>query len=214
MKDKQEKSELSWDGYKVTFDYYQRYLKEKERRGLSRYDLDFTDLLYASNYKAGSGSIQENLLIPEGQDKLEQYSGFLKRLTNSFGTVSLSKLDNKGLELLLDYASEMIVLCTKYHIKGLGVPYCSALVHLHFPNLIPVLDRNALLGLELVTCESIPKSGQIMKIEQHYKDLITSMYERLIVSGVTLRELDREVFLKGQETWSQYNKSKAPKLSR
>lgn len=207
MKDKQEKSKLSWDSYKITFDYYQVYLKQKEERGLSRYDLDFTDLLYASNYKAGSGSIQENLLVPEGQDKLEQYSGFLKRLNNSFGTVSLGQLDNEALGLLLTYTKEMIGLCAKYHIKGLGVPYCSALVHLHFPNLIPVLDRNALLGLELITCENIPKSGQIMKIEQYYETLIKSMYERLTMSGVTLRELDREVFLKGQWTWSQYNNS-------
>lgn len=205
---KQGESKSSWDTYKVTFDYYQFYLNQKEERGLSRYNLDFTDLLYASNYKAGSGSIQENLLISEGQDKLEQYSGFLKRVNNSFGVISLGELDNEGLALLLKYAKEMVVLCVKYHIKGLGVPYCSALVHLHFPNLIPVLDRNALLGLELITCEKIPKSGQVMKIEQYYEDLIKSMYEILTVSGVTLRELDRKVFFEGQWAWSQHNKSK------
>lgn len=198
----QEASVSTWDNYAITLKSYQTYLKQKVKAGKSQYDLDFTDLLYASNYKAGSGSIQEDFSNPKSKANLTLYGDLLKEIHGSFNERGLESLDEEGLGKLVSYADRMVELCSAHHVKGLGVPYCSALFHMHFPDLFPVLDRNVLLGIgDIVEMNNIQKSGQIWKIERYYEGLIRKLYAYLINSTKSLRDADRELFSKGKKIY-------------
>jgi hypothetical protein len=88
-----EKQDIStWDNYKITFDSYQAYLQQKVKLSRSKYELDFVDLLYASNYKGGSGSIQEDLFRPASIANLALYSDLLKVVYETFGKYELKDL--------------------------------------------------------------------------------------------------------------------------
>lgn len=199
MDDSQEVS--TWDNYKVTFDSYQKYLEQK---GKDKRKVDFIDLLYASNYKGGSGSIQEDLSKQESKDKLAHYIKLLKDISDSFEGKDLRSLDADGLKKLVDYAGYMIDLCRNYHIKGLGVPYCSALFHLQFPNLFPVIDRNVLLGLNIIKPEILQKSGQVWKIEKYYIPLLEKMYVHVRENQKSLRDADKDLFNIGRRIYEKY----------
>lgn len=194
----------TWDSYQITFDYYQQYL---DKKGLDRFVLSFTDLLYASNYKGGNGSIQEHSssLMP----KLNNYNKLLVEIDQAFAQRHLKTLSDQELIKLKEFCNNIIELCTEQHIKGLGVPYCSALFHFYFPNLIPVIDRNVLVGLEIIDCKKIPKSGQVFRIDQYYPKLIEKMHQKVREGDVTLREADRNVFFEGQQVWKQYKRQLA-----
>ena len=203
------KQEVStWDNYKITFDSYQDYL---EKKGGCKRDLNFIDLLYASNYKGGSGSIQEDLFKPENKAKLNLYSALLKEIDESFKDTDLRNVDASGLVKLTNYADRMITLCSECHIKGLGVPYCSALFHLQFPNLFPVIDRNVLLGIgDIIKMDNIQKSGQIWKIERHYISLIGKLYDYVQKHEKSLRDADKDLFDKGKVTYEEYKQQNKP----
>lgn len=194
---KQGELKSSWDRYAVTFDHYQLYLNQKEERGLSRYDLDFTDLLYASNYKGGFGSIQEP--IETLNDKLNHYQTLLWEAHSRFEKSGkrLGQLDEVDLNDLIRLVERMIKLCEELHIKGLGVPYCSALFHLQLPHLIPVIDRNVLIGLGIIQPEQLLK-GQVFHIHDHYTELIIRLNQN-IKAGISLRETDEYWFKEGQK---------------
>lgn len=211
MGDEQEPS--TWDNYETTFRSYQAYLEQKDKAGRSRYDLDFTDLLYASNYKAGSGSIQEDLSKLESKAKLERYSHLLEEIHQSFGQRGLADLKEEDFQTLVSYAERMIELCSEHHLKGLGVPYCSALFHMHFPNLFPVIDRNVLLGIgvgNLLETGAIQKSGQIWKPEKYYVDLMRELHTHIKNSGKFLRETDRAFFNKGKAMYEAHKQQAKP----
>ena len=200
------KEEVStWDSYKVTFDSYQIYLMQKDKSGKNRHELDFVDLLYASNYKGGSGSIQEDLSKPESIGKLARYSNLLKDIYSSSKDQDLRNLDEYGLKKLVEYAKQMIDLCKDYHIKGLGVPYCSALFHLQLPNLFPVIDRNVLLGIgNIIELKNIQKSGQVWKPERYYICLIEKMYFYVQENKISLRDADKGLFKEGKAVYEKH----------
>ena len=208
--DNQKVSVSTWDTYAITLKSYKTYLAQKVKAGKSQYDLDFTDLLYASNYKAGSGSIQEDFSSSKSEANLTLYSDLLKKIHESFKECGLESLDEDGLKKLVSYADRMVELCSAHHVKGLGVPYCSALFHMHFPDLFPVLDRNVLLGIgDIIEMNNIQKSGQIWKIERYYESLIRKLYAYLINSGKALRDADRELFDKGKKTYETHKPNTA-----
>ncbi|GAB2573901.1 hypothetical protein [Spirosoma areae] len=200
----EEQQVSTWDNYAITLKNYQTYLERKEMRKQSRFDLDFTDLLYASNYKGGSGSIQEDFSKSESDQNLKFYSNLLTEIHKSFDQRGLEHIEDDNLPKLKEYAKQMIGLCSEHHIKGLGVPYCSALFHLHFPNLIPVIDRNVLLGLGMIGCDKIPKSGQVKYIGLHYTDLIERMRIYVGENKKNLRDADRELFDAGKLIWNAH----------
>ena len=80
-------------------------------------------------------------------------------------------------------------------IDGFKSSYASALLHFYFPNLIPILDRRVLQGIGIKIRTNT--QGQVVQIDQYYPQLIDAFYKDLTEgSGKTLRELDKEYFIK------------------
>lgn len=187
------KPEDRWAILNHTFDAYQEYRKTSE--GLS-----YDDLLYVSNFKGGNASIGDSR--KEVDKKLSEfYQPHLNAIKESFGTSKLQDLSSKECKDLSNQATAFVLL-TKvpdYKIRGFGVSYASALLAMHFPDLLPVLDRRVLAGagIEEGKVAMSKKGGQVKQIETHYFALIEKMSFTLKKSSaLSLRDLDKDWFIK------------------
>ena len=82
-----------------------------------------------------------------------------------------------------------------FRIDGFGSSYTSALLHFHFPTLIPILDRRVLNGAGINA--EINAQGQVVDIERYYPELIQYFHRELRNRPeIDLRALDKELFIK------------------
>ena len=175
------KAETFWVKARNTVEHYTQFVNEKPIS--EKFVLSFTDLLYASNFKAGNGNVQEP--VESIEEKLTEYSQLLtdfnnKIFDNSLNNKALASLDDEKLEFLLMLIERMVNVCSKQKIDGFGISYCSALFHFYFPNLIPVLDRRVLMGIGIVTKPiQMNLYGQVKEIETYYKRLVEELYKQL-----------------------------------
>jgi hypothetical protein len=173
---------------------YQNYLNYIGRKG-ERVELTYIDLLYVSNFKGGNASINED--EASVNEKLKEYSKHLRALDQEFGAKYLKDLSNEELESLKNKALSFIklTLSNSTSIDGFRCSYASALLHFHFPNLIPILDRRVLNGIGIKVEKN--KQGQVISIERYYPELITRFYNHLRDNpNKSLREFDKENFIK------------------
>jgi hypothetical protein len=110
------------------------------------------DLLFVKNFKGGSATINEPpvRLAP----KLKAYTEELNIIHKKFKSRSLVSLNKKDLDYFCGLADTFIQLAGKSsrpntHIDGFGESFASALLHFHFPELAPILDKRALNGAGL-----------------------------------------------------------------
>lgn len=156
-------------------------------------NLNYVDLLYISNFKGGNATFNE--LEQEVNNKLKDYSAGFIAIRCLFGERSLNELSESEVDDLIELVGEVIDLCANIDTKidGLGPSYLSALLHAHFPNLIPILDRRVLINLKLVAGEDLYPNGQVKCIEHHYATLIKEFWIKL-PRGWTIREFDKTLF--------------------
>lgn len=147
MKKKKQKSKEAlinqWQKANISYQNYLNYIRRKEKK----FELTYVDLLYVSNFKGGNASINEDENSVNG--KLKEYSKHLTVISQEFGKKYLKDLPNEELESLKNKASSFIklTLSNSTSIDGFRCSYASAMLHFHFPNLIPILDRRVLNGV-------------------------------------------------------------------
>jgi hypothetical protein len=181
-----------WEKADISYRNYAAYLMRKPLP----YDLSLIDLLYVSNFKGGNASVQEgesriNL-------KLKKYSDIIRKVAERFGNRNLRDLNEIELKSLQKFSAEFLTLARKdslFRIDGFGSSYTSALLHFHFPTLIPILDRRVLNGAGINA--EINAQGQVIDIERYYPELIQYFHRELRNRPeIDLRAFDKELFIK------------------
>lgn len=184
------KAKSRWERLDIALQNYLTYIKSTDK-----YELTFIDLLHISNFKGGNSSITEN--VDRVNEKIKNHSVLLKKIRKIFKSSNLGELDDKDFGILNECINDMIYLSKdqRTSIKGFGVSYFSALYHAHFPNLIPILDRRMLCNSKILDYREV-EGKQIKNIEKYYKKLMQWNKDKMNEAGKTLREIDREYFVK------------------
>ena len=181
-----------WEKADIGYQNYAAYLRRKPLP----YDLSLIDLLYVSNFKGGNASIQES--ESSINQKLKKYSDDIQKIADRFGKRNLRDLNEIDLKFLQTSCIEFLNLVKKdslFRIDGFGSSYTSALLHFHFPKLIPILDRRVLNGAGIRAKTN--KQGQIIDIERYYPELIQYFHRELGKRPeIELRILNKELFIK------------------
>ena len=181
-----------WEKADISYQNYAEYLRRKP----IPYVLSLIDLLYVSNFKGGNASIQES--ESSINQKLKRYSDDIQKIADRFGERNLRDLNEIDLKFLQTSCIDFLTLVNKdslFRIDGFGSSYASALLHFHFPKLIPILDRRVLNGAGIKAKTN--KQGQIIDIEIYYPELIQYFHGELEKRPeIELRNLDKELFIK------------------
>lgn len=191
--------ENRWNKMNISFQNYLYYVSNKKT-----FKLTLIDLLYISNFKSGNSAIHEKEDIVN--KKLENYSTYFEIIKQEFSGKYLSELNLEETEKLCNLIQEIILLTQSENaIDGFKVSYLSALLHAHFPNLIPILDRRILINLNLVNSKDLSNSKpkQVKKIENFFVKLILELKQHQIELKMTLRELDRYYFIQELPKWAR-----------
>lgn len=137
--------------------------------------------------------------------KLEHYSAVLKQIDGSFSGKALAGLSESETEHLIDCCSSLLSLGDHNEttaIDGFKHSFLSVLLHAHFPGLCPVLDRRVLINTGIVTgLSDLENTGQVRKIYRFYPALIRQFRKYCQVSKQSLRDLDKEYFIKQFPDW-------------
>ena len=181
-----------WEKADISYRNYVAYLTRKPLP----YDLSLIDLLYVSNFKGGNASIQEE--ESSINQKLKKYSDIIRKVAERFGSRNLRDLNEIELKSLQKFCAEFFTLVRRdslFRIDGFGSSYTSALLHFHFPALIPILDRRVLNGAGINA--EVNAQGQVIDIERYYPELIQYFHRELRNRPeIDLRGLDKELFIK------------------
>lgn len=185
-----------WNKSNLSYVNYQKYLKRKPAN--ERFKLTLIDLLYVSNFKGGNASIhQEEADVIKN---LKAYSKILQEIENEFPNADLRKLDKNRIDKLIAQVQKLFDLSkkkTETHIDGFSVSYISALAHFYFPDLIPILDRRVLNGLDIIGEDDYNNQKQVKDLASHFKRLVEDLHAELKEESndnVTLRDLDEKDF--------------------
>ena len=183
-------SEKRWENLNVALDNYRLYLNRKQGAELS-----IIDLLYISNFKGGNASITED--EASINEKLPAYDKQLNLIREAFGNAELRNLSESSLKLLIERVEETLQLASseKTCIRGFGPSYLSALLHVHFPDLIPILDRRVLINSKQVKRGEVFGNLQIKNIGKHAGKLIRWFHRKLQGRPESLRDMDRLMFI-------------------
>jgi hypothetical protein len=197
-----------WERLNVAFGYILDHIVDKEDAD-DRYALSLQDLLLVTNFKAGNSVIVE----PRHSlaEKLQHFSNVLQEIDDRFGLAPLQHMNDADLgnlgmlcNLLMDLNAD-----DDTRIAGFGYSFTSALAAAHFPDLIPVLDRNVLRGAnELGAGIDFRMRGtQVLNLQMHYEELIRFCHSTLTDPPAelqdqlpihSLRDLDKILFCRGR----------------
>lgn len=194
---KKSRAEGQWDRASHAYSHYEAYLNIKPKR----HDLSFTDLVYVKNFKGGSATIAEPMC--KFADKLSYYTkGIHDIALDPAGGSSLGILKETDYERIKNAIVGFATLPEQKvaDISGFGCSFASALLHFHFPLLVPILDKRALNGSDLKGL-TVDKQGNVTNLLELYPALIDYFRSRLKKdSQLKLRDLDRELFIKKLKT--------------
>jgi hypothetical protein len=186
------RAENKWHRARDSYAYASSRIKAK-RRG-RQYTLDHIDLILVSNFKGGFASIAEPEI--DLDNKLKTYSDHLSKIGDKFEGKKLHDLNKAQLGSLCDQAAQFLqlTLLRQTAIDGFGPSRASALLNIYFPDLLPILDRRALNGVNITGVRK-NKQGQVKNIERHYQVLIGYIHARLRDDKTkTIEGIDREMF--------------------
>jgi hypothetical protein len=191
------RAKRQWLKARVAYNYYADYISKKP--GI--FDLSIVDLLFLANFKGGSATINEPpaTLAP----KLKAYSVGLNFIHKKFKSHSLVSLNKQELDYFCRLTDIFIQLAAKSsrpntHIDGFGESFASALLHFHFPELAPILDKRALNGAGVPGLR-VDKYNNVRNLGSLYGALIRKSYSILKKHHAhgkkwTLMQLDQDLF--------------------
>jgi hypothetical protein len=186
-----DRADTNWENANKAFILFQDYLHGKT----DRFDLAVTDLMYISNFKGGNASVSGT--TPEIVEKLESYSAILRRINEAFGDRSLCDLSPTEVESLIVLCLGSFTTLDANRIKGFSHSYWSAMLCAFFPSLLPILDRWIVANLD-ITHEK-DSQGQVKNLQQHNPEVIRRFYKLTISEGLSIRELDKRLFVERPE---------------
>lgn len=145
--EKRNRALTNWQKSEASIKNYRNYIDRKT----DKFQLTLIDLLYVSNFKGGNATINEDEKVIE--TKLQAYGNILLLIDQEFYSQTLVQLSGSKLERLIELAGNFLGLGknSETSIDGFKFSFLSALLHIYFPNLLPILDRRLLINLELVT---------------------------------------------------------------
>ena len=185
-----QKASNQWTKSDKSYQNYMLFIHAKQN-----YQITFIDLLYVSNFKGGSATINEEEEIVN--NKLKNYSVLFSEIKDRFSSSLLCEITSSDTVILIDLANKAIGLTdvsSSSKIDGFGVSYLTTLLHFYFPNLLPILDRRVLHGLNLLKESDISSDKQIKDIKRFYPDVIKAF--QLNTFDKTIRKFDEELFIK------------------
>ena len=185
-----QKASNQWTKSDKSYQNYMLFIHAKQN-----YQITFIDLLYVSNFKGGSATINEEEEIVN--NKLKNYSVLFSEIKDRFSSSLLCEMTSSDTVILIDLANKAIGLTdvsSSSKIDGFGVSYLTTLLHFYFPNLLPILDRRVLHGLNLLKESDISSDKQIKDIKRFYPDVIKAF--QLNTFDKTIRKFDEELFIK------------------
>lgn len=196
----------SWNKSNQTLAFQLELIKTKTENGRPPIKLDFIDLVLISNFKGGNATIAYDQYLDK---KLEHYSSLFNSIQTQFGRYSLSNITDDKFENLKVSIKEVISSCymDEFKIDGFKASFMSALLNVYFPNLIPILDRRLLLNLNLINSTHLDKYFQVKDIQQHYRELLDCVRELTKKTNKTVREIDKEYFIKPLPEWAKNKKT-------
>ncbi|WP_157197725.1 MULTISPECIES: hypothetical protein [Methylomonas] len=175
----------------MAFNNYLAYIERKH----NRFELTIIDLLYVGNFKGGNASIVST--ESDVNRALSSYSVALVEINSQIDGKSLNEMSQAQKNCVKSIAQQFIEMPLNpvTGIKGFKSSYASAILCAHFSNLLPVIDRNVLSGFGI---KHQTKQGQVVDIDKYYPRLIDCFWRRMSKSeSLTLREIDRDMFVKG-----------------
>jgi hypothetical protein len=197
-----------WEQLNLAFQYLEIRVAQKELQG-DRYALELFDLLLVKNFKVGNAVI--NTPYEDLPAKLHHYSEALSRIAQELPAVFLQDLQPHRIDRLVQLCDELLALKQddESNIAGFGPALIAALGAAHFPSLIPVLDRNVLIGANICGAEiNIEFQGrQVTNLENHFGPLIRFCRNAMMNPPAqldfdappdNLRQLDRALFCIGR----------------
>jgi hypothetical protein len=191
------RAKQQWEKARVAYNYYAGYISGKP----VKFNLSIMDLLFLTNFKGGSATINEPpaTLSP----KLKAYTIGLNFIHKKFKTRSLVSLNQSELDYFCGLANVFIQLASKKsqpntHIDGFGESFASALLHFHFPELAPILDKRVLNGAG-VPGLLVDKYNNVRNLSGLYGALIYKSHSILKMHHShgkkwTLARLDQDLF--------------------
>jgi hypothetical protein len=188
------RAQRQWEKARVAYAYYADYINNKP----GKHDLSILDMLFVANFKGGSATINEppSTLAP----KLKAYTIGLNFIYKKFKNRSLISLNQTELEQFCRLADTFIQLASQpnTHIDGFGESFASALLHFHFPELAPILDKRTLNGADVPGLQ-VDEYNNVRNMGDLYGALICKSHAILKQRQTrgknwTLVKLDRELF--------------------
>ena len=191
-----------WEKMNAALKNYSAYLARNKSKPLG-----LIDLLYISNFKGGNAAVCEN--EADVDEKLKNYDAVFVKIREKFGEKKLEELESEKVDELCGLAQDVFTLARQKETKidGFKESYLSALMHAHFPNLLPIIDRRVMVGAGIITEKNKNlhfKSGnQLRDIPEDYPRLIRKSHKDLkeIKEAKNLRELDKYYFARGFPDW-------------
>jgi len=179
-----------WNKASKSLGNYQKYIEGKQ----TEFELTLVDLLYISNFKGGNASIHEDQ--EKIDHKLKEYSKVLKLIHEGFYSRSLVQLSDLEMKRLIELAKMFLNLKDNLDtaIDGFKASFLSTILHSHFPDLFPILDRRLLVNMDLVHKIDLSKSKQVRNIGEFYPKLIEKVRDICKASNKSIRKVDEEYF--------------------
>ncbi len=186
------KAKSQWERAQHAYDHYRLYVTNKN--GNAPFALSFIDFIYVKNFKGGSATIAEpresfdkKKIVYE--KKLEAFASFTKKKW-----AAMNDSEHKSLsEQIVSFAA--IPSHDESHISGFGESFSSALLHFHFPNHAPILDKRALNGAR-IDGMIVDAYKNVKNMLSLYPRLLDFFYERLKENKEsTVRVIDQELFI-------------------
>jgi hypothetical protein len=192
------------DRVNITYSYCTEYINSKA----DKFNLTLEDLLYVSNFKWWGGTIQESPLTLK--EKLKYFSDKFKSVHETFSEKSLYELSERDIQRLKVVSNAILLDCllgSRFKIAWIWISYMSALLHLYFQKLFPIIDRNILLGLDIIGEEYLDKQWQVKSIHLFYDLLIQKIFLLQKVNpSRSIKDIDDIYFEVGQIKWKDIQK--------
>lgn len=181
----------NWEKKNKIYKDYIQYIENKD----DRFDLTYIDLLYIRNFKGGAASIHEKEI--DANNKLKAYSKILKKIEDEFNRKgNIKKLNENQMDSLKEKMKALLNATKENRTKidGFKASRASALLHFYFPDLLPIMDKNVLVGIG----EYTEKDGK-KKVDyttENYSKVIDHFHHHLKGNDdKSLREYDKEFFI-------------------
>lgn len=187
-----EKAMGQWKRAGYAYAHYRAYIATKTPRA----SLTFADFVFVANFKGGSATVAEPL--SSFGHKAAFYAAALENFYKDPGSSQplgrVSAADYPRLRnLMVEFAS--LPERDESHISGFGPSFASTLLHFHFPELVPILDKRALNGCGVPGIR-VDSQNNVTNLLSLFPALIDQFRTQLTASPhLSLRQLDEQAFI-------------------